>query len=335
MRNLENRDINAIACVDKYYNKVTRESRKDVLRITEGKLRKIKIKELWVDVLEIVGEFEDIQAVCDVLEYIHTSWLHINTPIILNERFNIPRDLVKDVVHLIIWEDCIECLDFDAFISLREVTIRNFTFVEPVHARLMKCPNIVKYTMKDCDFTTPEQMQDFIFGGNGYDEIIKTNLQPFIEDLSVINITATFNGIVFDLFSLTPNWFPNLKRLTVHNSPASLKPLINFVNLEYLELNVVRIKFDNVKTCPALKYLHLKAETIHIDKSISDFCLRSLTMSCKSLINKCVITKMPRCNTLQLVTRNGRLSKIKANWYYYTSVWHSISENDALKVINK
>ena len=335
-KTLVDRDMGALACVNKHF--YTESSSKIVILNNNNihiywKRDKDTIKK--VEVLRIMGDFENVKMVEEVIKGIRCKELIIDSPIILNEHFNIPNTLIKYVIHLSISEDTMECVDVAKFECLKELTINRFTWAEPVHAQIMKHTNISKYTMNCCDFATPKYLQDYIFGGQRFEDVVESFKVPNVFDLTVLNVTSTFNGIEFDLFSLTPHWYPNLKRLVIRNCLATLKPLEKFKKLEYFELYTTCINFDNLKTSPFLKYLHLKAETIHIDKSISDLNLKSLTLDSKSLINTSYIETMPKCKTIEIVTKNGKICKSGGCWYYFKISWHLISESEALSVINK
>eukprot|EP00835_Amoeboradix_gromovi_P002233 NODE_122_length_18870_cov_0.236908.p4 type:complete len:351 gc:universal NODE_122_length_18870_cov_0.236908:341-1393(+) len=285
--------------------------------------------------IAIRGHFEDPSLLAAVFSLLTCTNLDLDSSIVYNSKFKFPYGFTETVNHLTVVDDALEHLNLPHFTNLNIVTLKRIR--KGNYVSVKNYSNIFKLRFVDCDFQIRSESEDYVFGD-------KRVLTVMAEKFGMSNITelvyerskATYSSIVFELYTLTAVLFPKIKKYTMRNcSLSSLAPFKDCTHLEYLRIENDFAKLVGVDFGKNLKHLHIIADKIHIDKCISNLRLKSLKIICQKLLSETVIPAMPDCENIEIITRNGKISKSCQTWYYYNKItWIRVDESDALKAIN-
>eukprot|EP00835_Amoeboradix_gromovi_P005978 NODE_628_length_5819_cov_0.468881.p1 type:complete len:353 gc:universal NODE_628_length_5819_cov_0.468881:2079-3137(+) len=337
-QNLSETDINSLCCVNKYFESSLKPIRR--VNLSSCNLRSFLdglFEPLHVRELKIGCRLDNISGYDTLFKFVTCDSLIID-PSNLGIDFLFPLRFASGIKHLAILKGSFSSVNLSPFHSLRSVTIENQKDGYSMNQHLKKHSNIVKLTIRNCDFEAKSELQDYIFGGQNSLPLVEyTRKIPEIKELLAFNCSIKSNGIAFELFSLTPLWFPELTTFVCHTAEISdLKPLLlRCKNLEYLELKSAFLKLNDLECSSCLKQLNLIADTISLDAAIADLKLKSLKLTCRSMISSAYIPHMPACDSILIETKNGKIHKNGGLWYFFKEKWLRIEEADALRVMNK
>ena len=278
--------------------------------------------------LTIRGEFEDFFVFKNIFTLITCTILDLESN--FHTEIAFPESFASTVEKLILHDDDLNCFDLSKFEKLNEISLHSHTDGKAVASQLQKYPNIRNVSVIDCYFEAHSELEDYVFGDHqALDTVRVTHGVPQIKNLYSENATVVYNGIIFELFSLTPNWYPFLVKLVLRRNPiASLKSLKHHHNLEYFDLeNEQEIDLLDVEFAPALKYLFLEAGFIQMNQNLLQFPFKSLRLVCSNLWNKSSVTSNPKPDRIDIVTSKGKVVKDAKQWYLYKEKWTRLEDD--------
>ena len=338
------RDICSLVCVSMSFKKQFELLTKLRMRINNEKLKKKYATEAFsqnkkLKSLELVGLFNDFDLLQRLLKSLEScNSLHLDCAALFWNGFELPYSFAARVTNLTLQGNIIEYIDLGVFPHLHSITLDGHPDGKTMAINIKKHANIKKMQLINCNFEANDEMSEYLFGNRELLDMIATRGSiPEIIDLSIIDCSFSSGGVTFTLFSLMPKWYPILRKFICHNSEiANLKVLQHHEDLHFFDLKQNFIKFQGVSCCEALKYLYLTAEIIHIDNCIADLKLNALRLKCRSLVSESHILSMPKCNIIEIETRNGKIYKTQEIWRFFSkSIWQIIDEADVLMMLNK